>query len=206
MQLTTDQLAELCSAPVANAATYVEYLNAGMARFQISDNPVSVAALMAHIAIESAHLTAVEEGLYYTDAARLAKIFRSRFDTNKDKVISPDEIEAAKAFTRNPKALSQKLYNGFHGRGLIQLTWLEGYLRQEKKLGFPYSSQPELVATPQHAALTACSFWDDISGNEICGDIEVSTRKVNGTALMHLAERREQQDKNLAFMRRWGFL
>lgn len=186
--MTFDQLAAATGASSANALKYIDPLNAAMALFDIS-TPQRKAAFLATVAVESVNLSKVEEDLYYKDSARLARIYPRAFKTAAD----------AAPFARNPAGLSKKLYEGYHGRGLIQLTWLRNYDLCGKALNRPYLQQPELLLTPTDAALSACWFWNENKCNVPAdkGDMTGVTRIVNGPALMHLAERKEWYTKAL---------
>ena len=185
MTFTVEQLAAAASSPYGNAKVYHQHLLDGMTRFNIDSLPRQ-AAFLATVAVESAHLSAVEEGLYYKDPARLVRIYPRAFKN----------AAAAEPYARNPKGLSELLYKGHHGRGLIQLTWRRNYERASEALGYDYVADPALVATPKHAALTAAWYWHDAKCNEPAdkGDMTEVTRRVNGPALMHLAERKAQYE------------
>ena len=185
MTFTVEQLAAATSSPYGNAQTYHQPLLDGMTRFNI-DSLQRQAAFLATVAVESQHLSAVEEGLYYKDASRLARIYPRAFKSMAD----------AEPYARNPKGLGELLYKGYAGKGLIQLTWRRNYERASEALGYDYVGNPALVATPKHAALTAAWYWHDAKCNEPAdkGDMTEVTRRVNGPALMHLAERKAQYE------------
>ena len=188
MTFTVEQLAAAASSPYGNAKLYHQHLLDGMTRFNI-DSLQRQAAFLATVSVESAHLSAVEEGLYYRDAARLARIYPRAFK----------DAKAAEPYTHNPKGLSELLYKGYSGRGLIQLTWRRNYERASEALGYDYVGNPSLVAEPKHAALTAAWYWHDAKCNDPAdrGDMTEVTRRVNGPALMHLAERKAQYETAL---------
>ena len=188
MTFTVEQLAAAASSPYGNAKVYHQHLLDGMTRFNI-DSLQRQAAFLATVSVESAHLSAVEEGLYYRDAARLARIYPRAFK----------DAKAAEPYTHNPKGLSELLYKGYSGRGLIQLTWRRNYERASEALGYDYVGNPALVAEPKHAALTAAWYWHDAKCNDPAdrGDMTEVTRRVNGPALMHLAERKAQYETAL---------
>ena len=185
MSFTVEQLAAATSAPYGNAKVHHPHLTDAMTRFNI-DSLQRQAAFLATVAVESTHLSAVEEGLYYKDASRLARIYPRAFKSMAD----------AEPYTRNPKGLGELLYKGYAGKGLIQLTWRVNYERAGEALGYDYSGNPALVATPKHAALTAAWYWHHAECNEPAdkGDMTEVTRRVNGPALMHLAERKAQYE------------
>lgn len=183
------QLQAATGSTPANAQKYLAPLVRAMERFEVNTLKRK-AAFLATVAVESRSpkfggLGAVEEGLYYTDPARLANIFITAFGRS---------ATAARPFTKNPQALSQKLYQGFHGRGLIQLTWERNYAACGAGLGVDFVARPELLLTPQYAALSAGWYWSTSDCNEAAdaGDMTLVTRKVNGPALMHLSDRIEQ--------------
>ena len=188
MSFTVEQLAAATSAPYGNAQTYHQPLVDAMGRFDICSLQRQ-AAFLATVAVESQHLSAVEEGLYYKDASRLARIYPRAFK----------DAAAALPYTRNSKGLGELLYKGYWGRGLGQLTWRRNYERAGEGLGYDYVADPALVATPKHAALTAAWYWHDAKCNDPAdkGDMTEVTRRVNGPALMHLAERKAQYETAL---------
>lgn len=177
-------LARCTSATQSNAQKFAEAITEAMDRFEIN-TARRQAAFLATVAIESANLSKVEEDLYYKDAQRLANIYKRAF-----------QGDAAKAapYTRNPAALGKLLYNGYWGRGLIQLTWVDNYISAGKSLGFDYVGSPNLLTTPQHAALTAAWYWHAHDCNDAADllDMDLVTERVNGPAKMHLAERKAQ--------------
>ena len=178
--LTTDEIARACRASREDAERFAGPLNEAMQRFDIS-NPRRQAAFLATVAVESANLRTTRENLNYTSAERLRALFPRAFKS----------VEDARPYVRNPKALGQKLYNGYLGRGCIQLTWEANYAAAGDALGYDYVRQPELVEQPLHAALTAAWFWDDRGCNELAdqGDMSEITRRVNGPKRLHLEER-----------------
>lgn len=198
MELTPEQFAAAIGATDANAARYFDHAVAAMERFRISDTAAGVAAFCASVSVETRRLTAMEEDLFYRDADRLAHLFKRVYDADHNGVISPEEVQKAVPYCRNPKALSKVLYNGFHGRGGAQLTWERNYALHGKKLGFDYVGDPALLTTPEHAMLSAASFWDEIDGNSVAHDMGELTRRWNGPARLALAERIAQRDKALA--------
>ena len=185
MTFTVEQLAAATSAPYGNAQTYHQPLLDAMGRFDICSLQRQ-AAFLATVSVESARLSSPEESLYYKDPDRLARIYPRAFKN----------AAAAAPYARNPQGLSELLYKNYHGRGLLGLTWRRNYERASEALGFDYVGNPTLVATPKHAALTAAWYWHDAKCNDPAdkGDMTEVTRRVNGPALMHLAERKAQYE------------
>ena len=185
MTFTVEQLAAATSAPYGNAQTYHQPLVDAMGRFDICSLQRQ-AAFLATVSVESARLSSPEESLYYKDPDRLARIYPRAFKN----------AAAAVPYARNPQGLSELLYKNYHGRGLLGLTWRRNYERASEALGFDYVGNPVQVATPKHAALTAAWYWHDAKCNDPAdkGDMTEVTRRVNGPALMHLAERKAQYE------------
>lgn len=190
--MTPETLARCTGSTNDNAARFAGPLSASMALYAI-DNPRRQAAFLSTVSVESDHLRSTEEDLYYKDSSRLVRLYPRAFKTGDE----------AMPYTCNPKALGEKLYQGYHGRGLIQLTWLENYKRAADALGRDYVNHPELVKEPSDAALTAAWFWNDKGCNEMAdrGDMTGITRKVNGPALVHLSERELRYIKALEVLR-----
>jgi len=141
--MNAEQLQRACDSTIQNAEKYLDSLVLAMDHFEINTLKRK-AAFLATVSVESAKLRAVEEGLYYSDPARLAMIFKTAFGGS---------VEAARPFSKHPAALSQKLYSGFHGRGLIQLTWERNYKACGDALEVDFVAKPDLLLTPVFLAV-----------------------------------------------------
>lgn len=185
---TKKYVQKACEASTANTDKFYDALIVAMTRYEIN-TAKRIAAFLATIEVESAKLTATEESLYYSSPDRLASIFKRAFK-------SPAE---ALPYIKNPKALSQKLYNGFHGRGLIQLTWEENYRKCGTALGVDFVANPSLLSTPQYAALSAAWFWSVHNCNQWAdqSDMDRITLEVNGKAKLALQERIAEFKENM---------
>lgn len=153
------------------------------------------AAFLAHCSVESDGFTKLQENLFYTTPERILKVFPGKVKT----------LAVAKLLVRNPEALANTVYSGklgngsassgegwkYAGKGLFQLTGKDNYAEAEKALGQPYVAHPELLLEPEHAALTAAWYWHKTGCNEAIdrGDFNTTTRRINGPALLHSAER-----------------
>ncbi|MES1206888.1 MAG: glycoside hydrolase family 19 protein [Pseudomonadota bacterium] len=145
-------------------------LNLACTRYGITKTLRRMAAFLGHIGYESGNFAHVEENLNYKDPKRINQKFGA---------IKTDE-EAA-AYARNPEGLANKVYahkagNGdvasgdgwrFRGRGLIQLTGRGNYAAFAKDINVDVVKNPELVATPAYAALSAAWFWKTHHLNEL---------------------------------------
>jgi putative chitinase len=178
----------------ARAALFAPHLQAILPRYGIT-TPERVAGFVGQVVIESAGLRTLEEGLTYTTTARLRAVWPSRFPSDA----------AAAPFVRNPQALADFVYAGrngngpqasgdgwrFRGRGLKQLTGRANYASAARQTGRPYVEQPDLVAQPMDAVLTAAVFWagSGCSAAADAQDWDAVTRAVNGPAMLQRAER-----------------
>lgn len=191
MDLSIKELARATDAALPDATKFHQHLLAAMKRFSIT-TPRRASAFLATVSIESARLKKTEEDLYYRDAARLAAIYPRAFKT---------AAEAA-PFVCNAQALGHKLYAGYWGRGLIQLTWVSNYAAAAKALGIDCVVQPALLTQPEHAAMSAAWFWSTAGCNAAAdkGDIAEVRRLVNGPARLHLAEVTKLAATNMQWM------
>jgi len=145
-----------------------EPLNETFARFGIN-TPVLQAAFIGQCGHECANFKILEENLNYR-AATLMRLWPKRFPT----------LEIANEFAGNPKKIANKVYANrmgnrdessgdgfrFRGRGCIQLTGSTNFYNAGKALGMDFWAEPDLVATPKYAALTAGWFWSTHKCNE----------------------------------------
>lgn len=181
--IDTQTLIDCTGATRANAERYVVHLADGMNRFRIhSVNAMS--CFLGQLPIESENLAKVEEDLYYKTPDRLREVFPSLFVQGGYR---------AEDYVRNPRALSMLRYKGFHGRGLMQVTWEDAYIAAGRALSADYRGNPELLLQPEHAALSACwvfaVFKDCLPAAER-GDVYDITGRINGKARLKLAERK----------------
>lgn len=177
--VTTEQLAKLKIGP-----EWVDALNGTFSRFNIN-TPLRQAAFIGQCGHECGNFRILEENLNYR-AETLMKLWPKRFPT----------LEVANEYSRNPRKIANKVYGGrmgnrdeasgdgfrFRGRGAIQLTGHANYFHAGKSLGVDFVKEPDLVATPQYAALTAGWFWDTHKCNNFAdaSDWTGLTRKING--------------------------
>jgi putative chitinase len=120
--LTAVQLNKIM--PNADAAPWLDHLNNAMAAQDIN-NPMRMAAFLAHVAVESGELSIVAEKMGYS-AERMMEVWPRRFPTT----------ESAAPFAHNPEKLGSFVYadrlgNGppssgdgfrYRGRGVLQAT------------------------------------------------------------------------------------
>ncbi len=154
----------------AAANDWVDPLNAACKKYEISKSLRRMAAFLGHITHESGALHHFKENLNYGDAEKLKKLFGAF-----------KSVDEAKGFLHKPEAIANKAYanrngNGdeasgdgwrYRGRGLIQLTGKSNYAAFAKECGVDVVKDPDLVATPQYAALSAGFFWKKHGLNEL---------------------------------------
>jgi putative chitinase len=157
-------------------------LNQVFVKYDIG-TPKRQAAFIGQCAVESANFTRLQENLKYS-AQRLTQVWPSRFPS----------IEAATPYANNPEKLANFVYAGrmgnlqdgdgwqFHGRGLIQLTGRENYENCGNGIGVDLINDPDLLLTPQYAALSAGWFWGKRGLNALADTQEYGTmtRRING--------------------------
>jgi putative chitinase len=161
-----------------------EPLNATFERFGIN-TPRQQAAFLGQCGHECGNFKVFEENLNYR-AETLMKLWPKRFPT----------LEFAKQYERNPKKIANSVYSNrmgnrdeasgdgyrFRGRGAIQLTGYSSYFHAGQALGVDFVSNPDLVATPLYALLTAGWFWSTHNCNNLAEGANWLglTKKING--------------------------
>ena len=165
-------------------AKWVEPLNETFERFHIT-TPRQQAAFIAQCGHECANFKILEENLNYK-AATLMKLWPKRFPT----------LDIANQYAMQPKRIANKVYADrmgnrdeasgdgfrFRGRGCIQLTGHSGYYHAGQALGVDFVMNPDLVATPKFAVLTAGWFWSTHGCNELADAANWTglTKRING--------------------------
>ncbi|WP_371317560.1 glycoside hydrolase family 19 protein [Pseudomonas gingeri] len=145
-------------------------LNTATQQFQIVGTQ-RVAALLAQIGHESGKLNKVVESTYYSAAALISLFSRDR--------ISVDDANSY-GYTTAQRANSQAIANciygrswglkhlgntqsgdgwNYRGRGLIQITGRANYQACGDAVGVDLIGNPDLLAKPQYAALSAAWYW-----------------------------------------------
>jgi putative chitinase len=176
--VTPDQLKQLHIGP-----EWVDALNATFQKFDIA-TPLRQAAFIGQCGHECGNFRILEENLNYR-AEALQKLWPKRFDAAK-----------AQACARNPKLIANTVYSNrmgnrdeasgdghrFRGRGCIQLTGSANYFHAGQALGVDFIMEPELVATPMYAALTAGWFWNTHRLNQYADSMDylTMTKRING--------------------------
>lgn len=197
MLLTQSQFQKAAGISSIVAARWLEPLCAAANEFQIN-TPKRLAAFIAQVGHESGGFNTVSENHYYSDAERVARIFKTGFDNNQNGIIEPAEIEFARAYTRNPEKLANRAYAGrggngneasgdgwrYRGRGLIQITLRNNYRDCGQGLGLDLLNNPDLLQTFSQAARSAAWYWKTNGCNELAdsGSFLAITRRINPPA------------------------
>ena len=174
-----DELAALTSA----ADLWLQPLQEAMGLYDIG-TPEREAHFLAQCAHESDGFRHLVENLNYS-ASVLLQVFGSRF--------TPQQ---AVDYAHNAEGIANRVYGGrlgngdeasgdgwlFRGRGLIQITGRENYTRFGRAVGTKVEENPDLLAQPQMAALSAAWFWSIKGCNELAdaGDFVGITKRING--------------------------
>lgn len=193
MPITPAQLIAAGVGPT-QAKAFADPMSAACALFDIS-TPKRLAGFVAQCVHESAGFAHLEENLWYSTPERIRAVWPSRISSLAD----------AKALCGKPEALANAVYslrngNGdsasgdgwrYRGRGLFQLTGRHNYADASLELNRPYIEQPELVATPSDACLTAAWYWHCNKLNLLAdaGNVRGITWAINGAALEGLPKR-----------------
>ena len=177
--VNSEQLARLHIGP-----QWADALNATFERFNIA-TPVQKASFIGQCGHECGQFKVLEENLNYR-AETLMKLWSKRFPT----------LEVANQYARNPKKIANMVYSNrmgnrdeasgdgyrFRGRGCIQLTGHANYFHAGQACGVDFVMEPDLVATPQFAAMTAGWFWNTHNLNQYADarNFVLMTKKING--------------------------
>ena len=179
MPITTEQLKKLHI-----GEQWLDALNETFARFDIS-TPIRQASFIGQCGHECGSFKVLEENLNYR-AETLMKLWSKRFPT----------LEIANQYAKNPKKIANMVYANrmgnrdeasgdgyrFRGRGCIQLTGHANYFHAGKACDEDFVMNPDLVATPKYAAMTAGWFWSTHKLNQYAdgSDFLMMTKKING--------------------------
>jgi putative chitinase len=182
---------------------WVPALNDTFAKFGIA-TVRQQAAFIGQCAHECGNFKILEENLNYR-AATLMKLWSKRFPTQ----------EIANSYEKNPKKIANMVYSNrmgnrdeasgdgyrFRGRGCIQLTGHSNYFHAGQACGVDFVMNPDLVATPQYAAMTAGWFWSTHGCNPLAENQDwiALTKKING-GIIGLDDRIKQTERAVAVL------
>lgn len=191
--MTNEQLQALGLGP-----EWLEPLNKTFEKYDIN-TPKRQACFIGQAMHESGGFKHLTENLNYS-AKGLVATWPSRF---------PNE-EYAEEFARKPDRIAAKVYIGrmgnetaedatkYIGRGIFQLTGKENYANCGLGLGVDLLGNPDWLATPEYAALSAGWYWNKRNLNSLADAMDVVqlTKKINGGNI-GLADRQAKINKAL---------
>ena len=184
-------------------AEWVDALNETFLRFNINTKNQQ-AMFIGQCSHECGNFRLLEENLNYR-AETLMKLWPKRFPS----------LEFAKQYEKNSKKIANSVYANrmgnrdeasgdgyrFRGRGALQCTGHSTYFHAGKALGIDFVMQPDLIATPKYAALTAGWFWETHKLNPPADALDFNkvTKIING-GLIGLDDRIKHTQQALAVL------
>ena len=146
-------------------------------------SPKEQACFIGQASHESGHFRLLVENLNYR-AETLMKLWPKRFPT----------MDEANKYARNPEKIANHIYCNrmgnrdessgdawrFRGRGLFQLTGHDNYWHAGQALQQDFVMNPDLVATPMFAALSAGWFWKTHGCDKLVDSPEQMCKRING--------------------------
>lgn len=192
--ITADKLLKF--APnIKDAPAHATALEAARVESSV-DNARRLCAFLGQISVETGGFTLMEENMNYRNPERLDALF-SRVKGTAD---------ARALIAKGPQAIANRVYGGrlgngdeasgdgwrYRGSGYKQLTGRNNYREMGKLIGLDLENHPDWVRVNPTAAKVAFAFWDAKKCSPLAdsGDIEAITERVNGPAMLALAERR----------------
>ena len=196
--ISRELLALVCN----NTDDWLEPVQHTCDRFQI-DTPLRIAGFLSQVAHESGDFKFTTENLNYS-AAALRSIFGKYFTDDSQ----------ANAYARQPEKIANRVYanrmgNGneasgegwkYRGRGLIQLTGKDNYVAFGNSTATDSANNPDSVAAPDAAVLSAGWFWNSRHLNNYAdaGDVLGMTKRING-GTNGLDDRQAKYDKLMSY-------
>lgn len=118
---------------------------------------------------ETGYLSRFSENLNYTSTKRLREVFPSKFKGKTEDYVL--------RYVKNPQGLANLIYGGrfgntdsndgwrYRGRGLLQLTFKDNYIRFNKKTNGKYNvvNNPDCLSTPIIAIQSALCYYKAIN-------------------------------------------
>ena len=192
-----------CCPTTKHADALTSTLNTMLDKYGIT-TPDEIAEFLAQCGHESSDFNSLEENSNYK-AESLMRVWPKRFPN----------IEIANEYAHNPDKIANKVYanrmgNGdedsgdgwlYHGRGAIQLTGKDNYVKFANASGNSLDDLPLYLLTIEGAVESACWYWNvnKLSPLADAEDVEALTRKINGGLI-------GEDDRELRFARCRGVL
>lgn len=181
--MEAQQLADAAKIDLAHAEALIGPMNMAIEKADLS-TPARLAAFIAQCGHESDSFRFMEENLNYK-AESLCRVWPSHFPT-----------DIAISYAHQPQKIANRAYanrmgNGdeesgdgwsYRGRGWLQTTGKVGYEQLSDATQIDFVSNPDAVATPEGAAISAAVFWEKhnlnrhVDNNDFVG----LTKLING--------------------------
>jgi len=148
------------------------------------------AAFIGQCSHECNHFKTLEENLSYS-AETLQRLFPHKFQPNEFALYAKQPQKIGNRIYANRMGNSDEASgDGFkyHGRGCIQLTGHDNYYHFGQAVGQNFVLDPNPVAQPLYAAMSAGWFWATHGCNNLVDNDEALCKRING-GLFGLNER-----------------
>ncbi len=178
------EILRACGVRSATAARWAPVFAAEIQSGTFSAGDAELDEFLGQVLHECGMLERLEENLSYSSAERIRAVWPRRFPAVSD----------AAQFTRNARALANKVYGGrmgntgpddgwkYRGRGCIMVTGADNYRAVGRALGIDLLAKPDLLASPAVALRAAVAWWEGRIPDLITADdsIVAETKIVNG--------------------------
>jgi len=181
--MEAQQLADAAKLDLGHAEALIGPMNMAIEKADLF-TPSRLAAFIAQCGHESAGFRFMEENLNYK-AESLCRTWPSHFNAENaaEYAHQPEKI-ANRAYANRMKNGDEDSGDGwnYRGRGWLQTTGRTGYEQLSDATQIDFISNPDAVATPEGAAISAAVFWEKhrlnnhVDNNDFVG----LTKAING--------------------------
>jgi len=181
--MEAQQLAEAAKIDIGHAEALIGAMNMAIEKADLS-TPERLAAFIAQCGHESGGFRFMEENLNYK-AESLCRVWPSHFNAeNAEEYAHQPEKIANRAYANRMQNGDEESGDGwsYRGRGWLQTTGRAGYEQLSDATQIDFISNPDAVATPEGAAISAAVFWEKhhlnryVDNNDFVG----LTKAING--------------------------
>lgn len=171
-----------CGVGPTQAKLFNDPLVAACSRFDISSD-FQIAGFLTQSMHESLSFTRLEESLFYSRPERIQMVWPKFTREEAQRLVGKPEALANAAYGNRADLGNDQAGDGwkYRGRGLFQLTGKANYRHYGAQLDLPLVEKPELLTTPENAALSAAVFWVERGCNAlmVSGDFDATSAKIN---------------------------
>jgi putative chitinase len=181
--MEAQQLADAAKIDIGHAEALIGPMNMAIEKADLS-TPARIAAFIAQCGHESDSFRFMEENLNYK-AESLCRTWPSHFNAeNASEYAHQPQKIANRAYANRMQNGSEESGDGwnYRGRGWLQTTGRAGYEQLLDATQIDFISNPDAVATPEGAAISAAVFWEKhnlnhhVDNNDFVG----LTKAING--------------------------